>query len=358
MKKSFIVANVVALALLTFSCNTKDAIETIDNVIKESIKPVVTITPGDAQELTVGQTLQFSVNVVYVNKDDKAKIDSTTNALDLNWLSTDTTVAYISNSGMLYTFREGNADIIASYTDAYGLTGSDTVKVSVRAESNPDTGLHNYYISPRYIVGKPGEHDYISVEEITETGLRPYKAYFTSSNSDVVTTTNDVEGAIVNFGQTPGKAYLVLGNDTVVVVCHNEPEFVDLGLTMSATNTLWAKEDEPDLYTWDEAMGLFGTEQVASFDQFKDLINRCTWTWNGNTATITGSYNKTITMTKKPDPDISSAPWALEYWTSTEYGNATAYNFYGVESNLTFNGNSKHYLMSVRLIKEAPIVIN
>ena len=75
--------------------------------------------------------------------------------------------------------------------------------------------------------------------------------------------------------------------------------FVDLGLPSS---TLWAEENEDalphrgylngDYMNWDEASNFL----LPSFEQTKELVNECKWTWNGQGYKVTGPNGNSIEL--------------------------------------------------------------
>ncbi len=68
-------------------------------------------------------------------------------------------------------------------------------------------------------------------------------------------------------------------------------EWVDLDLP---SGTLWYGKNVSGLfYQWDEAMGQFGNNMPTK-EQFDELINNCTCTWNGEGYYIEGSNGNSI----------------------------------------------------------------
>lgn len=52
-------------------------------------------------------------------------------------------------------------------------------------------------------------------------------------------------------------------------------EYIDLGLP---SGTLWKASNEPDFYTYDEALQKFGS-QLPTIHQFRELVNYCQFNW-------------------------------------------------------------------------------
>lgn len=87
-----------------------------------------------------------------------------------------------------------------------------------------------------------------------------------------------------------------------LVACDgNDPEdanYVNLGLP---SHTKWKIEneqnpdDEYNLFTFSEADSLF-RGFIPREDQWQELLDKCTWKWNGSGYTVTGPNGKSITL--------------------------------------------------------------
>lgn len=69
-------------------------------------------------------------------------------------------------------------------------------------------------------------------------------------------------------------------------------EWVDLGLP---SGTLWKIENEEGLFTYDEAKTKF-SDSLPTEKQFKELIDKCQWTWNSDAYQVIGPNGKSIVM--------------------------------------------------------------
>lgn len=73
----------------------------------------------------------------------------------------------------------------------------------------------------------------------------------------------------------------------------NTPQgYVNLGLE---SGTIWKADNEPGLFTHEDAVAQFGTS-LPTHAQMEELLRKCTWTWVGNGYRVTGPNGKSIVM--------------------------------------------------------------
>lgn len=137
--------------------------------------------------------------------------------------------------------------------------------------------------------------------------------------------------------------------------------YVDLGLSV-----LWADQNARGFYTHYEIKYYFPGETLPAEDEFKELINKCTWEWtqfnNVNGYKITGPNGNHIFLPAAGNPDYygdTLVGVTGHYWSSTGmYGSTSSalvresfhYLFFSKnEIYVTTNHESSRY--SVRFIK-------
>ena len=79
----------------------------------------------------------------------------------------------------------------------------------------------------------------------------------------------------------------------LLVVSAMAQDYVDLGLP---SGTLWKSKNEKGMYyTYDEAVSQFG-DKLPTCEQFAELQEFCTWTWNGKGYVIKGDNGNSIIL--------------------------------------------------------------
>ena len=111
-------------------------------------------------------------------------------------------------------------------------------------------------------------------------------------------------------------------------------EWVNLGLS---SGRLWAKENAPGFYTWDEAKEEFG-EFLPSASAMGELYEECDWKWDEskNGYKVTGPNGNSIFLPaagyKDSSGDVCGVGRVGEYWTLCPSKTSQAY-----ARNLYFN---------------------
>ncbi|MBO7561381.1 MAG: hypothetical protein J6T04_00670 [Bacteroidales bacterium] len=131
----------------------------------------------------------------------------------------------------------------------------------------------------------------------------------------------------------------------------NNSAFIDLGLP---SGTLWKGFAEDGLYDYDTALHLFGNS-LPSYEQFVELKDYCTWTWNGSGYTVKGKNGNSI--------KLEAAGWRDEkgrvtlvgtdggYWTSRAKGSVDAWYLNFTTSKVRMLSYHRNVGLSVLLIK-------
>lgn len=127
--------------------------------------------------------------------------------------------------------------------------------------------------------------------------------------------------------------------------------YVDLGLP---SGTLWKSYNESGFYSYQQAVNKFGSN-LPTRDQFEELINNCTWVWNGAGYRITGSNGNSIFLPAaggrtKNRGDVKDVGTVGHYWSSVSKNSEDAYILaISATYNFTLNHLKKHGF-SVRLV--------
>lgn len=137
----------------------------------------------------------------------------------------------------------------------------------------------------------------------------------------------------------------------------HDDEYVDLALS---SKTKWKcvnerYDDENELFTYDEAVGLFGYS-IPTNEQWMELVNECEWEWIGMGYRIVGRNGNSITLPAEGFRDkkmlINRIGTRGDYWSSTPYNSMYAWYFCFFSSSMRLNDNGAHeYGRSVRLVK-------
>ena len=130
--------------------------------------------------------------------------------------------------------------------------------------------------------------------------------------------------------------------------------YVDLGLP---SGTWWKNANEGGdnaYYTYYDAMDKFGN-RLPTEQQFEELKNKCTWTWEDNGYKVTGPNGNSITLPaagyRYCYGDVFYVGTFGRYWSSTPFDSDDAWGlrFDSSEVNMIFN--FRCYGLSVRLVQ-------
>lgn len=111
--------------------------------------------------------------------------------------------------------------------------------------------------------------------------------------------------------------------------------YVDLGLP---SGILWAEENEPGVYTFEETVEKFRGKDMPSMEEFRELVDNCTWTWNGTGYTIVGPSGDSILLPLLPIKDcqgnMDSNPTTGRYWSAEVYDELEGWGLYFDENKV------------------------
>ena len=129
--------------------------------------------------------------------------------------------------------------------------------------------------------------------------------------------------------------------------------YVDLGLP---SGILWAEENEPGVYTFEETVEKFRGKDMPGMEEFRELVDNCTWTWNGTGYTIVGVTGDSILLPLLPIKGCQGG-WSSDttngyYWSAEVYDELEGWGLYfdkdKVWTNMSF---IKCMALPVRKIK-------
>ncbi len=134
--------------------------------------------------------------------------------------------------------------------------------------------------------------------------------------------------------------------------------WVDLGLP---SGTLWkyANETNPNdsygFYTYDNAVQKYGNS-LPSGTQFRELKDKCTWTWTGNGHRVTGPNGNSIFLPasgfRNCDGDVNYVGSRGLYWSSTPDGSGNARYLYFNSGRVNISDGVRCRGRSVRLVQD------
>ena len=111
--------------------------------------------------------------------------------------------------------------------------------------------------------------------------------------------------------------------------------YVDLGLP---SGILWAEENEPGVYTFEETVEKFRGKDMPSMEEFRELVDNCTWTWNGTGYTIVGPSGDSILLPLLPIKDcqghMENNPTTGRYWSAEVYDELEGWGLYFDENKV------------------------
>lgn len=130
--------------------------------------------------------------------------------------------------------------------------------------------------------------------------------------------------------------------------------YIDLGLP---SGTLWKNANEGGdaaRFTYDEAVSKFGNN-LPTYQQLRELIDKCTWTWIGNGFRVTGSNSNSITLPASGfrfcDGGVGGVGTLGYYWLSTPADSDYAWFLYFDSSEVDMLYDNRCAALSVRLVQ-------
>lgn len=108
-----------------------------------------------------------------------------------------------------------------------------------------------------------------------------------------------------------------------------DTRYVDLGLP---SGILWADQNEPGVYTFEETTEKFRGKDMPDMEEFRELVDNCTWTWNGSGYTIVGPSGDSILLPLVPIKGCNGA-WSSDtingyYWSAEAYDELEGWGLY------------------------------
>ena len=114
--------------------------------------------------------------------------------------------------------------------------------------------------------------------------------------------------------------------------------YVNLGLP---SGILWADQNEPGVYTFGETVEKFAGKEMPGMADFQELLDYCTWKWNGSGYTIVGATGDSIILPIAPLKDCqgnwSSDTTRAHYWSAEAYDDLEAWGLYFSEEKVWIN---------------------
>lgn len=129
-------------------------------------------------------------------------------------------------------------------------------------------------------------------------------------------------------------------------------KYIDLGLN---SGTFWADTNEDSLYTFDDAVSKFG-DNLPTKEQFEELKNSCTWTWQDNGYKVVGPNGNSIFLPAEGFCSYNGKVFGVGsggyYWFSTHSNSSDVeYLFFDLHKVNTYGDSPRCFDHSIRLIK-------
>lgn len=158
---------------------------------------------------------------------------------------------------------------------------------------------------------------------------------------------NDDDDVDFEFGKMPPCNYLMVRlvkpSDNAPQASEAAASYVDLGLP---SGTLWRSENEKATTDYDNAVTTYGNE-LPSMEQWKELQEHCTWTWQEDIGyIITGPNGKIIRLPALgflSNGELLAKGEVGDYWTSTRVREPK-----DAAVGFAFNTEKKHFYIGSR----------
>jgi hypothetical protein len=127
----------------------------------------------------------------------------------------------------------------------------------------------------------------------------------------------------------------------VTMMMAQETRYVDLGLP---SGILWADQNEPGVYTFEETTEKYSGKEMPGMREFQELVDQCTWKWNGNGYTVIGTNGDSIILPMESIGDcqgnMSKETTRGYYWSAEAYDELEGWGLYfspdKVYTNMSF----------------------
>ena len=135
--------------------------------------------------------------------------------------------------------------------------------------------------------------------------------------------------------------YTIIVCLVVTTMMAQEIRYVDLGLP---SGILWACQNEPGVYTFEETINKFSGKEMPGMREFQELVDHCTWKWNGSGYTIVGTNGDSIILPMEPYIDCqgnrAKDTTRGYYWSAEAYDELEGWGLYfsldRVYTNMSF----------------------
>lgn len=127
-------------------------------------------------------------------------------------------------------------------------------------------------------------------------------------------------------------------------------DYVDLGLP---SGTLWKRQNESGLYTYEQAINRFGSK-LPERHHFVELKNECTWIWMEDYGyKVVGPNGNSITFPAAGfrNGGVYGVGTGGYYWSSTPDDSDHAWYLYFTSSGVDMRGGDRCLGLSVRLVQ-------
>ena len=239
------------------------------NTVTQSTPVLSSITVSPASvTLIAGQTQQLSATAKYSDGSTK---DVTSTAI---WASSSTSIATVSNTGMLTSIASGNSSISAT---ASGVSGSITVQVNAKTIQSlavtPVGATFAIGIQHQFVAA--GTYNDSSTGDVTDSvswsSSNPQVASVSSSGLVAALAPGTAE-IVAASGGVQGSTSLVISTDSGGLVLSTNPtdEMIVSGIDSNGAKvSFYGTRDSngvPQAITQIQQLGSDGTQQVVSFD--------------------------------------------------------------------------------------------
>ena len=126
--------------------------------------------------------------------------------------------------------------------------------------------------------------------------------------------------------------------------------YLDLGLP---SGTKWKTANEYGYYEYDKALAKFG-DNLPTKEQFEELVNECTWTWENGDYKVVGPNGRSITLPACGSRDIEGVIRNSNhgfYWSSTSAGSGFAWQLHFSSSSVLVQEEDIPHFNSIRLVR-------
>lgn len=252
------------------------------------------------------------------------------------------------------SYRTNMQNVAQKLAGKIAITHGSTVSTTTQTQTTPyviygylkvfPNDLGNFDSEPRQVIAR-----------LNQSQQYGYGTWRLPTNEELaLMRANNVvgTGVYMTMENPRGTVRLVTDKEKGEVLPSVPQGYVDLGLP---SGTIWKDKNESGFYDYDAAVRSFGSK-LPTKEQLVELINSCTWSWNGSGYKVTGPNGQSIVLPaagyRSCDGYVSGVGSDGGYWSSTPYDSDHAWSLDFSSGGVYMYDYNRCFGQSVRLVQD------